>query len=142
MTVRKKRGRYVQWIKKTCKQCKKVFEVKPSKSDTKFCGHECYVADGRKRWVVKTCLECRKEFRSIKSAERSLCSKTCQNVYQKGRYKARTVVRNCLKCERAFRSRGRYNKVCNRCKEVYGGYVPDHPTHFTTAITYKSQVYT
>ena len=34
------------------------------------------------------------------------------------RPKQGTLLRNCLKCSQEFTAKGRYNRICNRCKDT------------------------
>ena len=98
-------------VRKICKYCGKIFEVKRKRKDTaKFCSQKCYDKFRMKDAEIKKCLICGKKFRVIAARKKSAkyCSNKCRYKSRKGEnYRSPAVrkMQTCLQCGKTFKMR-------------------------------------
>ena len=87
---KEKRGRLFGIIQKTCKICKKKFEIENTGQRTAFCSEECRKENEkiktekqnkrrRKPLLNKICVSCKEEFITNKSIKKNCGKKECKN---------------------------------------------------------------
>lgn len=118
-------------VKLNCYCCYKIFKVRKSESDRKYCSQECYVKDmpsnpntivKPKPTGTKICERCSAEFAPKHNFARTrFCSTDCANLSR------RTLMpQNCIVCSTEFTSKKQDAKFCSReCYIKHG--IPGRP---------------
>lgn len=121
-------------MKIICKNCKKEFNISPSRLKTrKYCSVECYRDDNYGKKQEYICAGCGKQFTDyITNGERKYCSKQCQTenkINPKGKESSRwnSVLVKCKSCGKEFYcwASNKNKKYCSRkcfTKDISGKY--------------------